>query len=220
MNVIHAWRYRVLLLCQVALFVLAPLFNTPGITRWLFALVVTVLFTAAVYSVSRQRKRVFIALVIMLPALLGFWMGQAEGVGSGPLLPLISALLFFSYVATLILGDIMKVRDVSADTIAGGISIYLLLGIVWAFAYMIIGQLEPDAFIIPETSLSLVSDQMFNLGTAIYYSFVNLTTLGSGDILPAGPFARTLSYFEAIVGQVFLVVLIARLVSLHVENSR
>lgn len=216
----HAWRYRVLLVFQVVLFALAPVFTTPGVSRWLFAVIVTLLFTAAVYSVSRQRKRVIVAMVVMLPALLGFWMGQAEGVGSGPLLPLISALLFFSYVAALILGDIMKVRDVSSDTIAGGISIYLLLGIIWAFAYMIIGQLEPGAFIIPETSLSPVSDQMFNLGTAIYYSFVNLTTLGSGDILPAGPFARTLSYFEAIVGQVYLVVLIARLVSLHVENSR
>ena len=134
-----------------------------------------------------------------------------------------AALAMLGFLTVAIIHTLRQVvfgTELDLNRLVGAICVFLLLGIIWAFAYMIVGQLEPEAFIIPETSLSPVSDQMFNLGTAIYYSFVNLTTLGSGDILPAGPFARTLSYFEAIIGQVYLVVLIARLVSLHVENSR
>jgi hypothetical protein len=80
---------------------------------------------------------------------------------------------------------------------------YLLIAIVWARAFQIVMIFNPQAFDLPSPE--------GNVGDLIYYSFATLTTLGYG--LPKGPIARSLTAVEAIVGQMFLAILIARLVS-------
>jgi hypothetical protein len=57
------------------------------------------------------------------------------------------------------------------------------------------------------------------IGDALYFSFINLTSVGYGDILPVSPLARTMSWIEALMGQLYMTLLIARLVSLHVAHN-
>ncbi len=93
----------------------------------------------------------------------------------------------------------------------GGISVYLLLGIIWAALYREMEILSPGSFAGPDDSLGF--------SNFIYFSYVTLTTLGYGDILPVTQKARSLAILEAITGVVFLGTLIARLVSLYTTRD-
>ena len=117
----------------------------------------------------------------------------------------------------LILVDVLGPGRISWNKIMGAISVYLLIGFSFAFLYAVLDRFQPDAFPVrfdiaetgpgdPETPF-------------LYYSFVTLTTLGFGDILPSTGAARTLSWMEAVIGQLYLTILVARLVGLHIAET-
>ena len=85
----------------------------------------------------------------------------------------------------------------------------MLFGVLWAHAYHIVAILQPGSFRGP-------TDGLANLPGWAYYSYVTLTTVGYGDITPASQVARTLSVGEALAGQLYLAVLIARLVAMEI----
>ncbi|MCP4407905.1 MAG: two pore domain potassium channel family protein [Gammaproteobacteria bacterium] len=89
------------------------------------------------------------------------------------------------------------------------------MGIIWAIMYSFLNVLIPGSF----SGLSVESEQG-RLLEFIYYSFVTLTTLGYGDLLPVSPIARAFGYLEAVIGQIYVAVLIAGLVGIHVSNRQ
>jgi hypothetical protein len=99
----------------------------------------------------------------------------------------------------------------------GAVAGYLLLSIVFAIAYNLVEYLHPGSFQMP----SAPARSAGRLNQAFYYfSVVTLTTAGFGDITAVNPFARTLVMMEALIGQLYPAILIARLVSLHAETKR
>lgn len=103
-------------------------------------------------------------------------------------------------------------ENVNLDTIQGGIVTYLLLGLFWTILYKIAMILDPLSI-----DFSHVSREVNE--PLIYFSFTTLTTLGYGDITPASQFARMLTSLEAIVGQLYLTIFVARLIGLHVATN-
>jgi hypothetical protein len=103
---------------------------------------------------------------------------------------------------------------VTRHRIRGAIAAYLLIALVCAFGYLLIEFLIPGAFHFPG-SVPMIADIQL-LRTFYYFSISTLTTLGYGDITPVHPFARNLAMAEALIGQLYPVTLIARLVTLHV----
>lgn len=101
---------------------------------------------------------------------------------------------------------LFRVEAVDADTIKGGICVYLMLGFLWLGFYRICLALNPAAF----------SREFTNFWEIIYFSFTTLTTVGYGDITPKSPLAMLFSNLEGIVGQLFLTIFVARLVGLHI----
>jgi Ion channel len=93
--------------------------------------------------------------------------------------------------------------------IQGAIGIYLLFGIGWAHAYHIAEIVHPGSF-------NSAAGTMSNISDWAYFSFVTLSTLGYGDIVPVHPIARSLAILEALTGQLFLAITIARLVAMEV----
>ena len=114
--------------------------------------------------------------------------------------------IFIFLVIITISSRIYNEERVNLDVIRGGICIYLLLGILWFFLYQVIMFFDPNALSIPE---GVSHSALF------YFSFTTLTTLGYGDILPNNAFAMTLTNAEALVGQIYPAVVIAKLVSLY-----
>ena len=100
-------------------------------------------------------------------------------------------------------------------TIIGAINVYLMIGLAFAFVYDFIYLLWPDAF---QVSDSFTTDYDLLMSSFLYFSFVSLTTLGYGDIVPNVPEVGVVAYTEALTGQIYLVVMVARLVSLHASH--
>ena len=121
-----------------------------------------------------------------------------------------SAVFFFA-LACLILGRVFRSGGISIYRIYGAIAVYLLLGILWGEFYILIYLLKPGSFYFdPATQYGEPP-----ISELLYFSFTTLTTVGFGDIVPVHPVARSMATLEALVGQLYPAVLLARLVTLY-----
>jgi len=105
-------------------------------------------------------------------------------------------------------------RDINTNRIVGAVCVYLLLGVIWAMTYTIIEMVSPGSF----AGFSPLDDRGWD-SEWLYFSFVTMTTLGYGDILPISATARGFAYMQAIVGQFYIAVLVAGLVGAYVSNK-
>jgi hypothetical protein len=104
--------------------------------------------------------------------------------------------------------------DINTNRIVGAICIYLMLGVIWAMAYTVVDLASPGSF----AGFSPMDDVGWN-SEWLYFSFVTMTTLGYGDILPVSATARGLAYMQAVVGQFYIAVLVAGLVGAYVSTK-
>ena len=130
-------------------------------------------------------------------------------------LTLVCVLLFFFLTSFIAIYDVLFGGKVDINRIVGAVCIYLLSGSIWGIVYYFLHYYTPTAF----AGLSGESWRAL-LNELTYHSFVTLTTLGYGDVTPVSPLARTLSYLEAILGQIYLTVLVAALVGVHIASHR
>ncbi len=122
----------------------------------------------------------------------------------------------------IVLHHVFTTDRVTVDTIAAALCIYLLLGVLWSLVYSAMELLSPGSFQILSGNSEDESIGFGGKGTviALYYSFVTMTTLGYGDIVPKSSPAQMFAATQAIMGQMYLAVLVARLVALHISHSR
>ncbi len=126
-----------------------------------------------------------------------------------------SSLAFLALIIGTFLYRIFGHRSVTAPTISGAICVYIFLGIGWALAFETVFLLDPDAFGgLDLRSASERSSELF------YFSFTTISTIGYGDLVPVSEAARSLAVTEGIVGQLYLVVLVARFVGLQAQPRR
>ncbi|MEM7309030.1 MAG: potassium channel family protein [Planctomycetota bacterium] len=109
---------------------------------------------------------------------------------------------------------ILRTFSLSGALISASIGLYLLAGITWALAFHAVAILQPGSFALAGTPAEATPADLY------FFSFVTLTTLGYGDISPVLPFARSLAVIEAVFGQVFLVALLGRIVSVQVAGMQ
>ncbi len=178
-----------------------------------------VLFTQVVVSgvyVAASRKRdIIIAVAIGVPSTFVMWLGYfVPDKSNVPMNVLALALivLFFGYTAFLILRHLVYAKKVTGDLLFGAVNVYLMLGIVWALLYRIVQTIDPGAFV------STYIDAPYDHSAMMYYSFITLTTLGYGDILPAADVSRTLAILEAITGVLYTTILVARLMGIYLAG--
>ena len=124
-------------------------------------------------------------------------------------------LIYYLLIFLIIMRYVLNRDPVTSDKICGAISAYLLIGIIWSLAYSLFFVMDPNSFSIPDAMLSSQARGYWTL----YFSFVSLTTIGYGDVTPLSTAAQTYAYLEAACGQIYLTVLIARLVGLHIVHS-
>jgi len=212
-------KYSLLLICLLIALILFPVLEDYKIghiclTLWcLISLVTTALTlqdnTHVFRKIVLSGGILFVLVVATLLSQLFGWQIQFIYHWSLP-----TAIVFFAYIAWIILSSIFKQKELSADELSGAIVVYLLIGITWALLYSYIELLYPNSF-------SFVSaDDLQAKGSALfYYSFVTLTTLGYGDILPVSQFARMVAYLEAVSGVMYTAILVAGLVG-HIGNQK
>lgn len=111
--------------------------------------------------------------------------------------------------------DVFAPGRVTVHRIVGAVALYLLIGVIFAGLFAIVGVLVPNAF----SGLTL-ADNPALASNVIYFSFVTLTSVGYGDMLPVHPIARSLCNVESVIGQLYPATLLARLVSLQLTGTR
>lgn len=208
--------YNGLLLSFLILIIVYPLVQYLEGSRWILEVVIVAVLVSAINTMTDDRQGVRMALFLGLPAVVGRLLAIAWDPPPTIVVALtfVLTLCFLVVVIAVIQRQIMTSDRVSADTLRGAICVYVLLGLAWAIAYGFVNYLEPDAFSISEHLV----DQNRALDLHIYFSFVTLTTLGYGDMSPISPAARTLAWLEAVVGQIYIALTIARLVSMYIAG--
>ncbi len=170
-----------------------------------------IVMLSTVFALDLQRKVlklcVGLGLISFGLTVLNSKAGMSEYAFIIYLLSFLSYIAFFSICISIFLKKIFYADTVSLDSIRGGLSVYFLMGIFWAFVYQLVLLFDPGA-------ISFVNPD-YTTGDVIYFSFTTLTTLGYGDNLPLSRYAQNLTILESTLGQLFLAVLVARLVGMH-----
>lgn len=193
----------------VAVFVVPPLVPAGSGRRFVVDFVYWLLLLSGVHALGERRMARAVLmpaalLAVAMDALSWFVPLRAPWVlGTG--------LLSMGLLLAVILGRTLRDGPVTTRRIHGGVAAYLLLGVLWAHAYALVGALRPDAFAGPVNAAD-------GARAWLYFSFVTLTTTGYGDVLPVHPAARSLATLEAVTGSLYLAILIARLVSQAVAS--
>jgi hypothetical protein len=151
-------------------------------------------------------------------SLVSGWLGQLVAAPEVRITFHVSTILFLTLTAGGVLANVLRAGRVTPHRIQGAVAAYLLLALIFAFAYSLTEILAPGSFHLPAPIVAAPAGAE-RMGELVYFSFVTLTTLGYGDVTPASPSARTLATLEALVGQLYLAILIARLVSLQIAHS-
>jgi hypothetical protein len=175
----------------------------------------TLVAVSGVYVASTDRKHVIISVCLALPWLVSAWLDYFVSYTPANWHIILEAsfgTLFLGYTIILVVQHLTSAQKVTGDLLFGGGSVYLMLGMLWAFLYAILDKVDPAAFVAPEEMVA------YNFDTILYYSFTTLTTLGYGDILPVSPFARTLAVLEAITGVLYTAILVARLMGIYLAG--
>ena len=214
-------RYAVLLAALMLLLLLLPFVAASpfGVPR--FRLLVIVVLIAGVYAVSQRRSLMITALAFAVPALVADWVAHFTGSSLAVSLNLALSAAFMGFVASAVLLSVLQQDRVTTDTILGGICVYLLVGMVFVLLFSWLEHASPGSFLVEsERMTELFPSAPERFSPLIYFSFVTLTTLGYGDVHPAGELAQMLCVGEAVVGQMYLTILVARLVGLHISHAR
>ena len=207
-------RFSLLLIFSLAYLFVAPfLLEFPGL-RFLMTIFLTGILISGVYSVSRQKRVAVIATLLAVPMFAVFWAHEFTAIRLLATLGDCFGILYLSFLAVLILNAVIRAKRVTSDVICGAVVVYLFVGVIWGYVFSLIETIQPGSFSVSVAGTRQQSAFLFN-----YFSFVTLTTLGYGDISPLSAPARSFAYLEALVGQVYLTVLIARLVGMHISQG-
>jgi hypothetical protein len=176
--------------------------------------ILSLIIISGVIATIRDRRVVLLATALALGSLYLGWEDVERPNLYIHLFNDLYSLLFIGFLVVLILRQVVRSGPITPRRIQGSVAVYLLLGLLWAVSYEIVELLHPGSFSIHAQK---IGGELPQLG---YFSFTTLTTLGFGDILPLSPLARSLVILEALVGQLFPVILIARLVAMEIEYQR
>ena len=167
---------------------------------------------ASAFALTEDRKKAIIVLLIAAPFVI------LDGLNvfftNRPLMVVafsFGTILYF-YIVVLLVKNLLSIRVITADLIYCAISIYLLIGIMWAGIYTVLEGISPGSFSGTSGTVDL-----------LYFSFVTLTTVGFGDVAPLSILGKRLAVFEAAMGSIYMAVIIAMIVgrymSMQVEKD-
>ena len=165
---------------------------------------------------SERRKPFVIAIILSVISFVATWLLLVFPQHWTVLVSHSSIIILVSFFSVTILGYVFDRGRVTADKIFAAICVYFLLGYAWTFVYAVIDEIQPGSF-----ANLIVHEKEFpgRVMQLRYFSFMTLTTVGYGDMVPRSPIARTMAALEAVMGQIYLAVLVARLVGLHIVHG-
>lgn len=206
-------RFLFLLISILCLLLLTPIFKGFIGIRILMDAFITAILIFGTYAASRKIYITITAASLALPMLVSIWISHFVDTLFLIFVGDCFGIAFLAFLVVVILLFIFGEHEVTTNVIYASIVVYLLIAIMWAFVYSVLESIQPGSFTIGEGQID-IGKRLY-----IYYSFVTITTLGYGDITPTTDLANSFSFLEAITGQLYLTILIARLVGIQIAQS-
>jgi hypothetical protein len=201
-----------LLATLVLMIVIAPFLRDLRIGSLIETVLLTLVLLAALVVIGAGRGMRVLAVVLAVPAVAGKWINHFRPDVVPVEFVLITGLLFVALVVVHLLRFTLRAPQVNVEVLCAAISNYLMLGLLWSFAYQLTARLITDSFVFSSGPASTRTIDGFN---SLYFSFVTLSTIGYGDITPLSGVSRMLAIVEATMGMFYMTVLVARLVALY-----
>ncbi len=220
-------RFGVLLIALLLLFVGTAFLDYtvnyfhPALLAGLSSVLLAFALITAVMNVSAQSAgwRVRVIQILVGATVLSHIVSTQLDRPGLHVVPRVMAVLCFTYTITVVLGYLLRIKRVGADAINAAVCVFLLMGVSWALWYGVVDSFEEQAFSVSREEMQTGAGAGYLPIEMLYFSMVTLTTLGYGDVTPITTAARISAVLEATIGQIFMVVLVARLVGLQVSQK-
>ncbi len=210
-----------LLVSLVLTLILAPVLEAHRLAG---SILISIVLLTGILAVRRERHVLVATLVLVIPALTARWISElfdsTQSLTSAVAQSLLA--LYLLLIAVVVLLAVLGHEKVTPQTVVGAVCVYLLIAFVFACLYGILEFSMPGSLDFTGTRIGANNPSMEDTAfpRLLYFSFVTLTTLGYGDILPVSGAARSLTISETLAGQLFLAAFVARLVGSMIVTQR
>jgi voltage-gated potassium channel len=210
------WRrygFQNLLIWMFLYLALNPFLSSIPYSGYIFEMFLALVLFFAMFAVAKEKKTLTLTGILLVLTLLFHWLGifgiirYSDSVGH---------LIMVMYLGVLVYSffrSILHATKVTASLLCATLCLYLIIGLLWASLFAFLESVSPGSF--SGNVLEHAGSAADRMQSFIYFSFITLTTLGYGDITPQTQGAGALCQAEAIVGQFYIAVLVARLVSMY-----
>ncbi len=209
-------RFAVLFILLFCAILIPPYFeNTPWIGDF-WRVLFTLVLLWALYTVTGGGKVLVLAALVLVPTIASTWMAEPGQANYVLYIDNITNIVYFGLICIFLGKYILINRRVTLEVIFAAMCLYMILAILWAAIYTNLELYYGGAFTfggMTAEEAGIAKDGLFQ--EFIYFSFVTLSTLGYGDVLPTNLIGQNWAAMEAMVGQFFIAVVIARLVSVY-----
>ncbi len=210
-----------LLVSLVVTVILAPVLEAHRLSG---SILISIVLLTGILAVRRERHVLVATLVFFIPALAAVWISTLfEWTQSSmPVVAQSLLAIYLLFIAMIVMLAVLGHQQVAPQTVVGAVCVYLLIAFVFACLYGIVEFSAPGSLDFSGTRIGANNPAMENAAfpRLLYFSFVTLTTLGYGDIVPVSGAARSLTISETLAGQLFLAAFVARLVGSMIVTHR
>jgi len=197
----------------IFLFSAAVIADFPGsVGDDIFSIVTILMLVVSLRSLKTERTWTKAVYVLIAFSIFSIALGRFFDHQYASYFILVTLLIFFTGSFFSSVKQVLTVGDIDGNKIIGSLSLYMLLGLIWAVIYMLLLTIDPQSFSGVE-----VSTWQQGFSRVVYYSFVTLTTLGYGDVLPTKHVAEFFVYMEAIIGVFYMAIIVSSLISLRLS---
>jgi len=201
----------------ILLFVVAAFTDRHQGSQLIEAIILTLVLLSACVAIGARRRILYSAIALVIPALVLRWLNHFRP----DLFPASAyfgaTLVFVVFISARLFLFVLRARRVTSEVLSAAIATYLTLALAWAFAYILVAKLDPEAFGFTAGPASVRAMEGFS---SLYFSLVTLSTVGYGDIVPLSNGTRLLATAEAVAGTFFVTMLVARLVSGYAAGQK
>jgi hypothetical protein len=210
-------RFFLLFIFLLATLILFPYAEASHFGSYAFRVIGSVAILVSVYAANVHRGLLVFAVVLAIPALLERIVLPRLNSHSFFVFNIVLTLVFDVVIVAIIFRHVLGAEETTSETIFGALCLYLLVGFTFASVYGLVATFQANAFYLdPRTNLHTVPDRF----DFIYYSFGTMTSLGAAGMTPVSAQARSFSILEAILGVLYLAVLIAGLIGAYRPKAR
>lgn len=209
--------YSLLLIFLFLLFILRP-YDRGIVYLAVWKACLTLVFFTSIFNCKHHRSIRILATILGIPTFIMTWVNLFDHNEIILVINAFLSVLFISSIAASILFDVIRRARVTLETLRGVVCAYFMIAFAFAYIYYLVEFIQPGTIYFADRVVSIHSYPQF-LSEMLYFSFVTLLTIGYGDITAALDIGQTFAVIEGMIGQFYIAILVARIVSVYAFYS-